>query len=129
MTTYGSLVAVASLVVAAFAAATTAHANPDSSRVKVQGSASCERFEDAVVDSVTITPRGKPARTDQLSGEDEFEEYSLTFTKIPKGTKGLSANARVSCVDADGDTLTYGKSFKIKRPADPTTEVQVLNLK
>lgn len=127
---YGSVVAVASLAVAAFAAATaTTHANPDSGRVSVQGNASCERFEEATVDAVTITPKGKPAKADQLSGEEESEEYSLTFTKIPKGTKGLSANARVTCVDSDGDEHIYGKSFKIKRPTDPASEIQILNLK
>lgn len=127
---YGSALAVASLAVAASATATaTATADPDSSRVKVQGTASCERFEDATVDKVTITPKGKTAKSDNLSGEDESETYSITFTGIPKGTKGLAANAKVTCVDSDGDDHTYGKSFTIKRPTNPNSEVQKLNLK
>ncbi|WP_409471892.1 hypothetical protein [Streptomyces sp. HC307] len=123
----GSAVAVASLAVAVPMAATdAAHANPDSGRVKVSGTASCERFENAAPSAVTITPRGKLAKVDQLAGEDAAEPFSLTFTQVPK--TGLSANAKVTCVDEDGDELPYGKSFRITRPPG-TTEIQNLTLK
>ncbi|QOV47218.1 hypothetical protein [Streptomyces chromofuscus] len=123
----GSAVAVASLGVAVPLAATgTAQADPNSGRVKVSGTVSCERFEDASPDAVTITPKGKTAKADQLPGEDVAESFSLTFTQVPK--KGLSANAKVTCVDDDGDKHTFGKSFKITRPPG-TTETQAFSLK
>ncbi|WP_189810921.1 MULTISPECIES: hypothetical protein [Streptomyces] len=109
------------------AAAGTAEANPASSRVKVGGTASCERFEDTTVTQVSITPKGRSAKTADLSGEDVTETYSVTFTNIPKG-KGLTANATVNCEDSDGQAHTYSKSFSITRPAG-TTENQTLNLK
>lgn len=125
---YGSALAVASLAVAASAAATaTAQADPDSGRVKLKGNASCQRFDDAVVDEVSVSSKGQ-TKTDQLSGEDEAEKYALTFTKVTKSTNGQDAKAKVTCIDSDGDTHTYGKSFKLKRPAG-NTETQVLNLK
>ncbi|AZP14891.1 hypothetical protein ACIGMX_39255 [Streptomyces aquilus] len=66
------------------------------------------------------------------AGEDEKEDYSLTFTKIPKLPKGLAATATVTCVDDNNDTETYHKNFTIKRPDDsatPTNITQTLNLK
>ncbi|MFD8417375.1 hypothetical protein ACFV2Q_37490 [Streptomyces sp. NPDC059650] len=74
------------------ATAGTANANPASGRVKLAGNASCERFEDASVTEVSITPRGRSAKAVQLSGEDVQEAYSLTFTNIPK-SKRMQANA------------------------------------
>ncbi|MEU1512567.1 hypothetical protein ABZ490_10460 [Streptomyces sp. NPDC005811] len=125
----GSVVTVTSLALVVPAAAVgTAHANPASSRVKVTGTASCDRFEDASPTTVTITPKGKTAKSDDLPGEDSTETYAITFTGIPK-SKGLPANAKVTCTDSDGDTFTYGKSFTITRPPAANTEVQTLNLK
>ncbi|WP_330289246.1 hypothetical protein [Streptomyces sp. NBC_00576] len=128
-----SATAVASLVVAVPATATsTAHADPAKNKVIVTGTASCERFADALVTDVSITPKGKDAKADNLSGEDEQETYSLTFTQIPKLPKGLAATATVTCVDDNGDTQTFNKNFTIKRPnipAKPTSVTQTLNLK
>lgn len=124
----GSALAVASLAATVPVALTsTADANPASGRVKVEGTASCERFEDASVTEVSITPRGRAAKAVQLSGEDVSETYTLTFTNIPKG-KGLTANATVNCQDSEGEPLTFSKSFTIVRPPG-TTESQTLNLK
>lgn len=124
-----SATAVATLVVAASATATSAtQANPDKSRVIVSGTASCERFEDSSVTDVSITPTGKDAKTAELSGEDTKEKYKLTFTGVPKLPKSWQANATVNCVDSEDDTHTFSKSFKIQRPAG-TTETQTLNLK
>lgn len=128
-----SATAVASLVVAVPATATgTAHADPAKNKVIVSGTASCERFADASVTEVTIKPKGKDAKTDSLSGEDEKEEYALTFTDIPKLPKGLAATATVTCVDDNDDTHPFNKNFTIKRPNDPakpTSIIQTLNLK
>ncbi|MEU2389916.1 hypothetical protein [Streptomyces sp. NPDC007369] len=124
---FGSAVVVASLAAAVPVAVTgTAEANPASGRVKVVGDASCERFQDASVTEVTITPRGRAPKAVQLSGEDVQEAYSLTFTNIPqKG--GLSASATVMCEDVDGQSQSFNKNFTITRPAG-TTEKQNLNL-
>ncbi|MGW5341756.1 hypothetical protein [Streptomyces sp. NPDC004050] len=124
---FGSAVVVASLAAALpLATAGTANANPASGRVKLAGNASCERFEDASVTEVSITPRGRSAKAVQLSGEDVQEAYSLTFTNIPKG-KGMQANATVNCVDADGQPHTFNESITITRPAG-STETQSVNL-
>ncbi|MFH8769084.1 hypothetical protein [Streptomyces sp. NPDC017958] len=123
----GSAMVVASLAVVVPAAATgTAHGNPNSTRVTVAGTASCERFEDSSATDVTIAAKGKTA-SDQLSGENVSESYSVTFTKVPQ--KGLQANVKVTCVDSDNDQHTFGKSITIARPASPGTETQTVNLK
>ncbi|MGW3726343.1 hypothetical protein [Streptomyces sp. NPDC000851] len=123
----GSAVAVTSLAIAVPMAATdAAHADPNSGRVKVSGTASCERFENATPTDVTITPRGKTAKTDQLAGEDVAEPFSLTFTQVPK--RGLSASAKLTCVDEDGEKFPISKSFTITRPPG-NTETQNLTLK
>ncbi|MFJ9648593.1 hypothetical protein [Streptomyces sp. NPDC101206] len=125
---FGSAVVVASLAAALpLATAGTANANPASGRVKLAGSASCARFEDASVTEVSITPRGRSAKAVQLSGEDVEEAYSLTFTNIPKGKAGVQANATVNCVDADGQPHTFNKSITITRPAG-STETQAVDL-
>ncbi|MGW0704935.1 hypothetical protein ACWD4G_02985 [Streptomyces sp. NPDC002643] len=126
---YGSALAVASLAFGASAtAAGTAQADPDSSRVKLKGTVSCERFEDSNVDSITVTTKGK-AKKDNLSGEDVSEAYSLTFTGVTKSTNGQSANAKIVCIDSDEEEHTYSKTFTIKRPTSPNTEVQTRNFK
>jgi hypothetical protein len=124
----GTVGAVASLaLVVPAATAGTAHANPNSGRVKVTGTASCERFEDSSVTDVTITTKGKVA-SDQLSGENVAESYSITFTKVP-AKKGLAANVKVTCIDSDDEAHTFAKSITVTRPASPATEEQTINLK
>ncbi|MEV7613801.1 hypothetical protein [Streptomyces sp. NPDC089799] len=124
----GTAVLMTSLALAVPAAVTgTANANPNSARVKVSGTASCERFEDATVTQVTITPEGKQAKAVQLSSDDPKESYSLAFTEVPSG-KGLPSKAKVQCQDSDGDPLTYTVKFNLTRPAT-SSETQTLNLK
>ncbi|MFE6825607.1 hypothetical protein [Streptomyces sp. NPDC057690] len=125
----GAAIAVASLAIAVpVTTSGTAHANPDSSRVVVTGTASCAQFEDSTLVEVSITPTGKAPKTDQFSAEDVSDTYTVVFTKIPKLPRSQPANATVICVDSGNTQHTFSKPFNITRPAGGT-EVQSLDLK
>lgn len=127
----GAVAAVVSLTAAVpVAASGTAHANPFSRLVVVTGTASCQRFQQphrASVTEVTIAPRFRAPKTDELSGERRVERYALAFTNVPRLPRGLPATATVTCVDRHGHVFEYSKRFVIQRPQGRTV-AQILNL-
>ncbi|MFD7702640.1 hypothetical protein [Streptomyces caelestis] len=115
--TIGSAMAVAALGFAVpVAAAGTAQADPSSSRVTLSGTVSCGRFENAVPERMTVTPRGQVTKAVNFVDEETTQPYLLAFTGIP--ATGLSTNVRITCVDIDdGTPFTYGRTITISRPA------------
>ncbi|MEU6538144.1 hypothetical protein [Streptomyces sp. NPDC047000] len=127
----GAAAAVVSLAAAVpVVAGGTAQANPRMGLVVVTGTASCERFpfpHRSSVTEVTITPRFRAPKTDELSGQRRVERYALAFTNVPRLPRGLPATAEVTCADRHGHEFTYSKRFVIQRP-EGRTVTQILNL-
>ncbi len=113
--TLSSVAVVASLALAASVAAI----GPAHSAVKVTitGKASCAQFGDSTPTVVKVTPKKGKEGSDETSGEEQVEQYTINLTGIPNN--GTKATAKVTCVDDEGDVNTFKKKdVPIKKPAD-----------
>lgn len=126
VTFIGSAVAaLAALAVANPITAGSAHADPDSAKVNLVVTASCERFaNDSVPIKVTVTTAVKPpeVKSKTLDTEDEEATFgALKFQNIP--VAGTTAKVTVVCEDPDGKEKSYTvPKINIKRPGGDTIE-------
>ncbi|MCX5373174.1 hypothetical protein OG613_20460 [Streptomyces sp. NBC_00015] len=115
-TTLNSAAVACSLALAASVAAIgTAH-SAATVKVVITGTVSCA--QDSTPDKVTITTKkGQVIGSDEMPGEQQIEQYTITLTGIPSG--GTKVTARAICVDDDdpNDKSTLKKKdVPIKKP-------------